>query len=320
MKRKNILQMITLLVLGLGVLFSLVAFDNPYFWQSKQLIEISVMIREADSTSWATARQGMEQAAADLGAELRFLTLSSPDSVTEQKDLLAREVDGGAEGVVLVPAAPQQMEQQVREAAAKAVVVTMESDMTQSGATACISVDNRKMGEALAGRALGRLAAGDDVVLLDSAPGSSGVSARVDGAERLLKAAGCNVYRYTLSAGQDLTALITKAIATQHPAAILAFDTAATEQAARVAENTENPPLLYGTGATNTIIASLDQGSIDTIAAQNEFAAGYLAVEATVKAVQKKPATEIQTLQYYLVDRQNMDDADNQKLLFPVTR
>jgi len=319
-KRKNVFQLATLLMLGLGVLFSLVAFDNPYFWQSKQLIEISVIIREADSTSWATARQGMEQAAADLDAELRFLTLSSPDSVEEQKDLLAREVAGGAEGIVLVPADPQKMGQQVKEATAKAVLVTMESDMAESGATACISVDNRAMGEALAGKALGHLAAGDDVVLLDSAPGSKGVSARVDGAERLLKAAGCNVYRYTLSAGQDLSSLITKAIATQRPVAILAFDTAATEQAASVAENTENPPLLYGTGATNTIIASLEQGSIDATAAQNEFAAGYLAVEAAVKAVQKKPAPDIKTLNYYLVDRQNMDDADNQKLLFPVTR
>ena len=98
MKRKNVFQLAILLVLGLGVLFSLVAFDNPYFWQSKQLVEISVIVREADSTGWGTARQGMEQAAADLDAELRFLTLSSPDSVEEQKDLLAREVAGGGPG------------------------------------------------------------------------------------------------------------------------------------------------------------------------------------------------------------------------------
>ncbi len=73
-------------------------------------------------------------------------------------------------------------------------------------------------------------------------------------------------------------------------------------------------------GGEEVAKAVLEQGSIDATAAQNEFAAGYLAVEAAVKAVQKKPAPDIKTLNYYLVDRQNMDDADNQKLLFPVTR
>ena len=94
MKHRTMLQMSILVALGLGVLFSLVAFDQPGR-QDTELLEVSVIIREADSTGWSAARQGMEQAAADLGAELRFLTLSQSNSAEEQRSLLAREVDRG---------------------------------------------------------------------------------------------------------------------------------------------------------------------------------------------------------------------------------
>ena len=149
MKRRTILQLGVLVLLGMGVLFSLMTFDQAGR-RDPELLEVSVIIREADNTGWSAARQGMEQAAADLGAELRFLTLSEPDSVEEQRSLLAREVEGGADAVVLVPADAQALGPDVARAAAGAAVVTMESDLAASGAKACITVDNAALGTALA--------------------------------------------------------------------------------------------------------------------------------------------------------------------------
>ena len=48
-------------------------------------------------------RQGMEQAAVDLNAELRFLTPAG-DSAAEQTELLSREAETGTDAVVLIPA------------------------------------------------------------------------------------------------------------------------------------------------------------------------------------------------------------------------
>lgn len=320
MKKRSVFQLATLLVLGLGVLFSLFAFDNFSFWQRKEQLEISVIIREADSTGWASARQGMEQAAGDLGAELRFLTLGRANNAEEQKTLLAREVEGGADGVVLVPVNPQQMAENVRQAAGQTAVVTMESDMRENGAAAFISVDNAAMGQALAGQALQQLAAGDVVVLLDSLPGGTGVSARVDAAEQQLAAAGCTVYRYAADGTQKIADVVKSAVAERAPAAVLVFDTPATEQVAAAAEGFANAPLLYGTGATSAVIAYLEQGTLQEIAAQNEFAAGYLAVQAAVQAAQKKLDGPVPPLEFFLVNRQNMGEPSNQKVLFPVTR
>ena len=60
MKHRTMLQMSILVALGLGVLFSLVAFDQPGR-QDTELLEVSVIIREADSTGWSAARQGIDR-------------------------------------------------------------------------------------------------------------------------------------------------------------------------------------------------------------------------------------------------------------------
>ena len=319
MKHRTMLQMSILVALGLGVLFSLVAFDHPGR-QDTELLEVSVIIREADSTGWSAARQGMEQAAAALGAELRFLTLSQSNSAEEQRSLLAREVEGGADAVVLVPADPAALADAVKAAASHGAVVTMESDMADSGAKACISVDNAALGQALGLAARNGVPEGGEAVLVDSAPGSAGVSRRLTEAARVLEEAGRSVYLCTLSGGRSLAETLNATLQARRPDAVVAFEPSALEQAARLAQGQEKPPLVYGTGATSTIASHLERSSITLSAAQNEFAAGYLAVEAAVRSARGQDQAAIAPLAFSLIRQENMYDPDNQKLLFPVTR
>ena len=70
MKRKILLQLV-LPLLGLIALFSMLAFAPNSAQRHPALLEMSVILREADSSILSTTRQGMEQAAADLNVELR---------------------------------------------------------------------------------------------------------------------------------------------------------------------------------------------------------------------------------------------------------
>ena len=71
-----------------------------------QPLELSVIIREQDSSLWTNTRMGMEQAAGELGAELRFLTLATANDGREQWELLQREIEQGADALVVAPADP----------------------------------------------------------------------------------------------------------------------------------------------------------------------------------------------------------------------
>ena len=69
---------------------------------------------------------------------------------------------------------------------------------------------------------------------------------------------------------------------------------------------------------TGSIAAHLEQGDITAIAARNEFAAGYLSVEAAVALLQGERPKETK-LEFTLVRKETMYDGNQQKLLFPVT-
>ncbi|BDF72134.1 hypothetical protein CE91St41_31150 [Oscillospiraceae bacterium] len=319
MKRRNVAQLAILLVLGLGVLFSLMAFDQPG-GRETELLEVSVIIREADSTGWSAARQGMEQAAADLGAELRFLTLSRANSVEEQRTLLEREVEGGADAVVLVPADPEALSGDVAQAAGSTKIVTMESDMARDGASACITVDNAALGRVLGQAALNGVEEGGEVLLVNSAPGSAGVDLRLDEAARVLEEAGRSSSVCMASEGVDLAQTLERTLRARRPDAVLAFEPAALEQAARLSQALERPPLIYGAGATGAVASYLERGNITLIAAQNEFTAGYLAVQAAVRAARGAVLPPVAPLAFSVIRQEDMYDTDNQKLLFPMTR
>ena len=319
MKRKGLLKLAILVLLGMGVLFSIIAFDLPGLQNAPEVLELTVITRESDSSVWSAARQGMEQAAGDYGVELRFLTLGSNNSVEEQRTLIEREAEVGTDGIILSPADPAALEETVGLAAEQTIVVTMESDMTQSGATACVCVDNQALGEALGLAAHNAVRDGGEAVLLNSAPGSTGVALRLQAAKEALEQNGCQAYICT-PGEREVAEALSELIQVRRPDAVVAFEPMALEQVARVVQNFQNPPLVYGMGATNTIAAYLEQGGITAIAAQNDYALGYLAVEIAAKAARKEPFHHLEPIGFSIVRKENMYDPDQQKLLFPVTR
>ena len=166
MKRKILLQLV-LPLLGLILLFSLLAFTPGRSQREPALLEMSVILGEVDGAPMATARQGMEQAAADLNVELRLLTPSSDNNAQEQLQLLIREVEAGASAIVLLPADRPLLSSAV-DNAGKAVLVTMETEM--EGAQRYIGTDNAALGQALAQAALNGVPPGGAAFCSSTAP------------------------------------------------------------------------------------------------------------------------------------------------------
>ena len=240
MKRKILLQLV-LPLLGLIALFSMLAFAPNSAQRHPALLEMSVILREADSSILSTTRQGMEQAAADLNVELRFLSPTADNSAEEQIQLLQREVEAGASAILLIPADRTSMADAVSAAAAKSSLVTLETDMTAQGARGCISVDNAAVGQILGQAALNGVSAGGTVLLLDSAGGDNGIREQLEAAAALLEAEDRQVLicRRTENLSADLTA----ALSSSPVQAIVAFEASALERAVEVAQSSDRFPL-----------------------------------------------------------------------------
>ena len=185
MSRKVLLQLVLPLI-GLSVLFWLLAFAPGDKHYQPALLEMSVILRDGDGNVSAM-RKGMEQAAKDLNVELRFLTPAEDNSAVEQVQLLEHEVSGAAPAVLLVPADREALGEAVSAAAGKTTLVTVETDMTAWGADASISMDHQALGEALGKAAMNGVPFGGTVLLLDSLPGDNGVRERMEAAKALLE-------------------------------------------------------------------------------------------------------------------------------------
>ena len=313
MSRKAILQLVLPLI-GLSVLFCLLAFAPGEKHSQPPLLEMSVILRDGDG-GVSTMRKGMEQAAEDLNVELRFLTPAEDNNAAEQVLLLEREVAGGAPAVVLLPADRETLSGAVSAAAGKTTLVTVETDMTAWGAAASVSMDHHALGEALGTAALHGVPAGGTVLLLDSLPGDNGIRERLEAAREVLEREGRQVREYQWSGDETLFADILRI---ERPGAVIAFEAAALAEVAELSRG-ENFPLLYGCGSTTGIAAALEKGRVTAIAAVNVFSAGYLAVEAAASLARHEDWTGAPTVAFSVVRQETMYESDNQKLLFPVT-
>lgn len=314
MSRKAWLQLVLPLI-GLSVLFWLLAFAPGEKHHQPPLLEMSVILRDGDGAV-STMRKGMEQAAQDLNVELRFLIPAEDNSAVQQAQLLEREVAGAAPAVLLIPADREALGDAVSAAAGKTTLVTVETDMTAWGAAASITMDHQELGAALGAAALNGVPEGGTVLLLDSLPGDNGIRERMEAAKAVLERGGrqARVYKWD----PDTTSL-PDILRIERPRAIIAFEAAALADVAELSRGEDAFPLLYGCGSTASIAAALEKGRVTAITAVNVFSAGYLAVEAAAALARHEDWTAAAPVTFSIVRQETMYDSDNQKLLFPVT-
>ena len=314
MSRKAWLQLVLPLI-GLSVLFWLLAFAPSKKHHQPPLLELSVILRDGDGAV-STMRKGMEQAAQDLNVELRFLIPAEDNSAAQQAQLLEREVAGAAPAVLLIPADREALGDAVSAAAGKTTLVTVETDMTAWGAAASITMDHQELGAALGAAALNGVPEGGTVLLLDSLPGDNGIRERMEAAKAVLEREGrqARVYKWD----PDTTSL-PDILRIERPRAIIAFEAAALADVAELSRGEDAFPLLYGCGSTSGIAAALEKGRVTAITAVNVFSAGYLAVEAAAALARHEDWTAAAPVAFSIVRQETMYDSDNQKLLFPVT-
>lgn len=297
-RKSNLIQIGVLAALGLAAALSLVLPQLLRGEREPPLLSLSVMLRDTDSI----ARQGMEQASYELGAELRFLTLAEANDSAEQEALLLREIDGGAAALVVVPVDPAALRRALDQWLIVCPTVTLESPM--EGAAGTVAPDNTLLGRRLA-EALLEDWDGGEVLLLDTAGDRAGVRNRLEAAEQVLTAAGVPIRR-------------TEALPEEGESRwVMAFEPSSTQLSAEKKEAEGQDFALYGVGAATAITAQLERGNIAAIAAWSDYAAGYLAVRRAVEAARGE-AGETASLPFSILRGEDIYAPENQKLLFPV--
>ena len=293
-EKSRLIQIAILAALGLAAALSLALPQLLRGEREPQLLSLTVLLRDTDSSGWTVARQGMEQAADELGAELRFLTLAAANDGAEQEALLLREIEDGAAALVVVPADPAALSAALAPWLVVCPVVTLESPM--EGAAGVVSPDNALLGQELA-EALLEDWDGGEVLLLDTAGRCAGVSARL--------------------AAEGIPARRAEALPDEPPRWVMAFEPSVTQRTAEGREAGGRDFALYGVGSAAAITAQLERGNLAAIAAWSDYAAGYLAVRRAVNTV-RGTGGGLGPLPFFILREEDIYAPENQKLLFPI--
>ena len=242
------------------------------------------------------------------------MTLATANDGREQWELLQREIEQGADALVVAPADPAALEKSLGELDRDVPVVTLESPL--EGADLSVVVPNAEMGASLAQAALEDWKGGT-VLLLDTAPHCTAVAQRLAAAKDFLAGAGVETQVETVSV-DSLASRLPELLRQLGPAQMMTFEPAATEAAASVKSLEGLSADLYGVGATAVVVAALDQGALSAVAAWSDYAAGYLAVDGAAKLARGE-RSEMKPPPFFLIRGEDIYEPDNQKLLFPVT-
>ena len=312
--RNSLIQLLILSGLGLAVVLSLVIPQQLQTDQDQQPPEVSVIIREPEGSSWFSFRQGMEHAAGDIGADLRFLPLTESNSAAEQEELIRREAENGTDVFVIAAADSETLAQKLPELTGKCPTVALESQMSTAGDE--VVLDNGAMGAAMA-RDLLQDWDGGKVLLVNSSPKCTAVTRRLDEARRVLAANGVPLAEEECPSAQlpeTLPRLASKTAAHY----VMVFEHTATERAAEAKATGGLTGQIYGVGASGTIVAGLERGLLRSVAAWSDYAEGYLSVARAVGLSEGAYLWRDREVDYFIVHREDIYDPEIQKILFPV--
>ena len=102
-------KMIWSLLAGVLVLLFLLSSTDLIIKEKKtEIYPISIVIGDTTDDYYANFRKGVDKAADEYNVDVNFITLYEKGDVTEQMELLKREIDDGAKAVVLVPLKQQE--------------------------------------------------------------------------------------------------------------------------------------------------------------------------------------------------------------------
>ncbi len=300
MKRRNsVIQLGILALLGVAVLLTLFMPELTTGQTQRADVEISVILSEGDTALYSSIRLGMEQAAVDHGAELRFLSSQDYDS---QVALLQREVSSGVDAAVIEPADPAALGELVGEISVP--VLSIQSEM--EGAALCVSVDNGQLGRQVAEAVLADFSGGS-ALIVDDAGKRLGIIERQETCAQILLEQGWTV---TIGALDHLQAV-------QYDA-VISLDDNGTQRLANWGVSLGIHPELYGVGGSTEVAAELERGTLEATVAWSDYAMGYITIEHAVQVALGNTAGQVTAPTLTTIRGETIYDPDNQKLLFPV--
>ncbi|MCM1088212.1 MAG: substrate-binding domain-containing protein [Muribaculaceae bacterium] len=283
---------------------------------------VSVIVNDSNNDRWIALRLGLEQAAKDYNIDLNYVSTGKFATVEEEMALIYRELESGAEGIIVQMISGEETTD-IADISTKASLVLLESDVTPEDVYALVEPDNVEIGRMLAESVredFGEELGGKKIGILSGGRKQLSVQQRLQGVEEGFREDAVTIvwnrellYPYAAEDGQlERLEEVDIMIALGNDETEILADYLYTQS------GTETICKLYGVGCSEKAVYYLDKGMIQTLVTPNEFHMGYRSMEAVAAQLQyyseKAKSSQVGCI---AVNRANMYDEENEKILFP---
>ena len=321
-KKENLLW---LLYAGVLVLLFLASSTDLIIKERKsEVYPISVIIEDSVDDNYVNFRKGMDQAAAELNADVSFITLYDKNDADQQLELISREQQDGARALIVSPVNEKTMTLALAEKRVTVPLVLLNSELAADQISAVITPDYDRMGRQLAAQ----IAADHDrsipVYLFGSRDRNDMAGRFESGVRAGLEESGFKVilcekqgegdYRKTIEGlvypgGQNVIIVALEPESLRETARILADSTV-------YASCVEG---LYGRGTNLSLLNELDSGVISSLCVTDDFSAGYQSVKKAVEIItagsyQQEPVVQ----ESFCIQKQDLRKQEFERMLYPI--
>lgn len=307
-------------MLFLIVLFLMCSTDLIIREPEKEVYQVAVIIEDVQDDHYGNFRKGMDQAAIEFNADVRFITLYEKMNAKQQIELIHREQLDGVDALIVAPVEEEEVALLAGKQGAVPFVL-LSAGETQEKAVASIFVDYRKMGGQLAENMLERIPENALVLAIEEPFEKNAVgNSFLGGAAAVLENSGRKYRTIELGDEEAYQELLT--VSAEQEIVLLAGSqdilSAAAEMLAQNREAVPNVRGLYGYGNTLSVLNYLDKGIISGICVTDEFSRGYFSVYMAIQELEGKVAETPLEMDSYYIEREDLRKPEYEKLLFPV--
>ena len=316
------IRRILMIVVFVVSIFVLVVFSK-YEPKEKEAKKVSLIVYGSDVRRWENLMQGAELAAGECGASVSLVTINSENDYADQIEKIKREVENGADALMIAAADSARIGEFIDSAKIKIPVVFVETGIISKDEQICISAPNYDMGYALGKEICEKENPIVKVAIVSDGTQRNSISERERGVRDAITDYAGSVVTWQRNQNEENLlprVFLQRELVSEAVDVIVTLDNTMSESMMDALNNLIKTSKVYSVSTSQQSVYYLDQKKIKALTYQSEFGIGYIGAKYVLdrRNAQKKYSKE--NILFRVIDKDEMYDYDNQTLLFPFVK
>lgn len=312
-----------IIILGIVIVFSSVMLILSR--RDKDVINVSVILRNSDDDKWLAMKTGMEQAVSDNNVRINIVSTDRFLDPSDEITLIEREISNGADAIIMEPVDNVKIKEYLQSNSGRVQFALVDSGIDPEGLYTTVRANDIEIGRSIADAVYadyGTDLSGKKVGIVAGLKDQQSTIERLEGFYNRLAELGIHYNQsFLLYSGKGDEEILKNNLTYTFTDVVVCLDSAETGMTAEKMVELGKTTAIYGQGYSEKNVYYLDAGNIKKLVAVNEFNMGYLALESVLKVGRHRLGNSKDiNVDIFTVDKENLYDEDIQNLMFPLVQ